>query len=229
MNLRAGYEVALASLIFLLAGPICSRQPSASEMTATSARLFYLSTSSDFAVLGKVIDTRGIGKRLSQEELRNLDDLGKTLGGTVYTVQVEDVVIRRANFGIGGSQPRAVRGKIQVFKRRDGPYSPNELYVKGQRYLIFLSTPDQVTLGNRYLLDKGQVYYQAFEPDQGIVRITSLREPFLIELRQLGEAVRPSDPRQKLQRLKVLLRSTEPELRKSANEAIKLIEQTHRK
>jgi hypothetical protein len=224
---RASYQLALAGLIFVLAARVCPQQLLA-ETTTTDANLFYLSVSSDLAVVGKVIDSRGIGKRLSKEQISKIDDLMKTVGGSLYTIQVEETLIKRSDLGLGESQYPPVNGKLFLFKKRDGPYFPNELYARGQRYLIFLSAPNQANLRKEYMLDSGQTYYQASDPVKGIVQISSSREPFLLKLRQLGEAVRPSDQRQKLQRLKALSRSSDPEIRQSAVEAIKLIEKSRR-
>ena len=44
-------------------------------------------SSSDFVVVGTVIGPSAIGRRLTEKELRELDDLSKTLGGYLYTIR----------------------------------------------------------------------------------------------------------------------------------------------
>jgi hypothetical protein len=109
-------------------------------------------------------------------------------------------------------------------RRRRIIYSPNELYIKGKRYLIFASAiPEQAKLISEYKLGEKSTYYQAFEPDKGIALIESNTEPLLLRVKQLGDAVKPLDPRAKFQKLKALSKSRDPELKDTATAAIDLI------
>jgi hypothetical protein len=208
-------------LTVVLASP---REPAAATPISDMLRL---ATTSEFAVIGKIVNTTGIGKRLSKEELLKLDDLSKALGGTLYAVHVEEVITSRADFMNGGMSPPHPGDTVLIFKSRDAPYSPNELYVKGQRYLIFL-TPiqNQDSLVKKYELDGGRIYYQAEAPDVGVVQISSASSSTVSKFRQLGAAVKPTDPQQKLKRLKALTRSSDEELREASTEAIRLIQAT---
>jgi len=51
-------------------------------VAAPTSDMLRLATTSEFAVIGKVVNTTGIGKRLTREQLQKLDDLSKTLGGS---------------------------------------------------------------------------------------------------------------------------------------------------
>jgi hypothetical protein len=195
----------------------------------SETELLRLATRSDFAFLGTLVGRNGVVKRLSNEELVKLDDGRKALGGTLYIFHVEDVVIKRTDFGIDASRPAFANDNILIFKREGSPYSPNELYIKGKRYLVFVSEiPDQMKLMTDYKLEDKKTYYQAFDIDKGIVQIENNTEPFLLKLKQLGDAVKPLDPRVKLQRLKALSKSRDAELKESARAATSLIRQNFR-
>jgi hypothetical protein len=192
----------------------------------SETELLRLATQSDFAFLGNLVGQTGIAKRFSNDELLKLDDLSKTFGGIVYIFEVEEVVIKGTDFGIDANQPAFADHDVRVFKRQGSPYSPNELYVKGKRYLVFVSEiPDQAKLMTDYKLEEKKTYYQAFDIDKGIVQIENKTEPFLLKLKQLGDAVKPLDPQVKLQRLKALSKSRDAELKESARAATSLIQQ----
>lgn len=204
--------------------------PPESAAATPISDMLRIATTSEFAVIGKVVNTTGIGKRLSKEELLKLDDLSKALGGTLYAVHVEEVITSRADFMNGDVIPPRPGDTVFIFKKRDAPYSPNELYVKSQRYLIFL-TPiqNQDSLVKEYQLDGGRIYYRVEAPDVGVVQISSASLPTVSKFRQLGAAVKPADPQQKLKRLKALTRSSDEELREASTEAIRLIQATLRR
>jgi hypothetical protein len=124
------------------------------ESTAVQTEMLRLATESDFAMLGTLVDLKTVLKRLPEEELKKLDDLSKLLGGTVYAFHVEDVVIKRLDFGINTTGAAFAGNEILIFKLRGKTYSPNELYIKGKRYLIFATAiPDQSKLKTEYKLE----------------------------------------------------------------------------
>jgi hypothetical protein len=189
--------------------------------------LLRVATSSEFGVIARVVKTDGIGRRLSDEELLELykqGDLSKGLGGTLYTFEVEEVLTRGADF-TGAAGPQTPGRHVLIFKPRDGPYSPNEMFVEGERYLIFL-TPieNQEQLPKVYKLDAGHVYYRAYEPSVGVVQLKPDDAPLLSRVRQLGAAVRPADPDQKIKKLKALTHSRDEKLRGAAAGAAALIQ-----
>jgi len=192
--------------------------------------LFRLASSSEFGVVGTVVDTTGVRKRLPPEQLAKLDDLSKVLGGTIFKIHIEEVVTRRTDFGKVRPSTSFPTGDLFIFRKRDAAYFPNELYQRVQRYLIFVNPiSNQTELAKSYELDSKTTYYQAFDPNQGIVRLKSLEDPFVLRFRQLGQAIQPSDPNEKLQRLSVLSKSRDSELSQMAAEAIKLIQHNTRK
>lgn len=198
--------------------------PALAKTTADNS-LFGLASSSDFGIVGTVSNTTGVRKRLSPEELVKLADLSKALGGTIYKIHIDEVVTRRSDFGKGRSSTSFPNGDLFIFRRRDAPYFPNEFYELGQRYLIFVNQiANQTALQKSYELEPKTTYYQAFDPNQGIVRLKSIEDPLVLKFRQLGQAIQPPDLNKKLQRLKILTRSRDPELGQMAEEAIKLIQ-----
>jgi|GEM_PF-3775746 len=205
-----------------------TKSEGSSGSTAPPTEMLRLATESDFAIVGTLVRSEGIVKRLSDEELTKLDDLNKAVGGIVYIFHVEDVVIKRADFGGAANRMSIPVDNLLIFKRRGAgdPYSPNELYVYGKRYLIFVKAfPDPTKLMKDYKLDEKKTYYQAFEPNKGVMLVESNPQQFLLNLKQFGDAVKSPDPRTKLQKLKVLSNSPDPELKQTATAAIKLIHQ----
>jgi hypothetical protein len=206
-----------------LGGPAAPLQ----SQEAPGSVLLRVAKSSDFGVIARVVKTDGIGRRLSDKELLELykqGDLSKGLGGTLYTFEIEDVLTRGTDF-TGAAGPQTPGRHVLIFKPRDGPYSPNEMFVQGERYLIFL-TPieNQGRLPEEYKLEAGRVYYRAYEPMVGVVQLKPGDAPLLSRVRQLGSAVRPADPRQKLKRLKALTHSRDEKLRGAAAGAVALIQ-----
>lgn len=194
------------------------------------SEMFRLATSSEFAVVGRVVSSRPIAKRLSQQELSQLDDLSKTLGGVLYTIKVEDVVISRDDFIDSGPKQKITGGDIFIFKKRDASFFRGESYDQGQKYLIFLTPlPGLDQLVKEYTLAEGETYYEAFEGKKGLVVLVNDSLPLLVRLRQLGGAVKPDDPQQKLKRLRALTQSNDAELRQAAREAIRMIQERLRR
>lgn len=184
-----------------------------------------LAYSSDFIVIGTVIQSRPIPKRLSNDEVEKLDDLSKTLGGVLYTFQVEKILCSRADLTLDVRKTQASSERFFIFKIRDTRFFQEEIYQDKQRYLIFLTAiPHQNQLLNQYNLEKGQIYYRAFEGGKGLVPLSNDDLPLLNKLKQFCAAISPSSPQEKIRRLNNLALSSDPELKQSAIEAIKIIQ-----
>lgn len=182
-------------------------------------------SSSDFVVIGKVAGPpRGITKRLSDKELLELDDIGKAMGGALYTFQVEKVLCAKTDFTPGGRRGSAPFEKFYIFKTRNQPFHLTEFYRENQRYLMFVKKiPENEMLPKIYRLEERNTYYEAFEGRKGLIPLSNDNLPLLNKLKQLCSAVTPSNPREKIRNLNTLTRSSDPELRQSAIEAIEAI------
>lgn len=184
--------------------------------------LFRLASSSDFIVVGTVTSSRPIGKRLTKKELSELDDLSKTLGGYLYILKLEQPICARTDFQSDVARPQFAGRKIYIFKKRDTRFFQEEYYQEKQRYLIFLSAlPEQKRLQSEYLLDNGHIYYEAFDGKKGLISLPLDKLPLLIKLRTFCQAVHTPTVRRKLTGLSHLSRSTDADLRSSADIAIR--------
>ncbi|HWP42466.1 MAG TPA: hypothetical protein VNO14_04475, partial [Blastocatellia bacterium] len=180
---------------------------------------------SDFIAIGIVIQSHPVPERLSNDEIVKLDDLSKTLGGVLYTFQVEKVLCSRADLTPDVRKAPASSERFFIFKIRDTRFFQEEIYQERQRYLIFLtSIPNQNQLLTQYRLEKGRIYYQALEGGKGLIPLSSDEMPLLNKVKQFCEAISPSSPHEKIRRLSNLAVSSDPELRQSAIEAIKIIQ-----
>ncbi len=223
-------RIPLLLLTFSLSmGPAWSQAPASSNITP-HGELFRLATSSDFIAIGTVTSSRAISKRLTEKELLNLDDVGKTLGGVLYTFHAEQVICARADFKSDTQRPRITSDKFLIFKKRDTRFFQEESYKEKILYLILLTAlPEQEQLSRAYRLEKGQTYYEAFEGKKGLVPVADDKRPLLIKLKQFCDAVRPPSAIDKLKGLSRLTHARDPDLRQSAKEAIRLIKENNRR
>jgi hypothetical protein len=80
-----------------------------------------------------VVERRPVRTQISDEELFRLGDMNKGYGGSLYTLQVEEVLCAKTDFDVKVRKARPKPDKIFVFKDRiDGEY-----YQLGLRYLVF--------------------------------------------------------------------------------------------
>lgn len=215
-------SVLLLNLLALSTGA----QPLASDSTKlTGAELIRYVSASDFVVIGTVSAPSAIGKRLTEKESRELTDLGKTLGGYLYPIRVDTLLFARTDLQPGVNRPRLQGAHLLVFKKRDSRFFQEEVYQEGQQVLIFLTAlPDQKALSKEYLLKGDKTYYEAFEGKKGLISISAERRPWLTRLQQLSEALRPADPKKKIERLQRLSAASDVDLKEGARAAIRIIE-----
>src|SRR5580765_347251 len=63
--------------------------------------LYLRATASRFVVIGTVVSTHGVGRRMTPELLRRVkaeSDISLTTGGGLYTIRVESTVCRQTDF-----------------------------------------------------------------------------------------------------------------------------------
>jgi hypothetical protein len=188
--------------------------------------LFGMASASRLTVIGTVASSQGIGRRLTEQQRRDLDDLSKTLGGSLYTIRVESIVCAQTDFERAMPRPQLTNGSLLIFQERDAPLYTGDYrrpdYLVKQRYLLFLTAiPDQDKLPVNYDLEAGQTYYEAVKGEKGVIPLPDDKLRLLTNLKLLCEAVRPVELPLKLKHLHDLRRSSDPDLRQSAEEAIK--------
>jgi hypothetical protein len=218
-------KTVLFCIFSFLTNTVLPQSPSRPVEGSPPGEIYRLASSSDFIAIGTVIQSRPIPKRLSNDEIVKLDDLSKTLGGVLYTFQVEKVLCSRADLTLDVRKAQASGERFFIFKIRDTRFFQEEIYQERQRYLIFLTAiPNQNQLLIQYSLEKGRIYYQALGGGEGLIPLSSDEMPLLDKLKQFCAAVSPSSPHEKIRRLSNLAESSDPELKQSAIEAIKIIQ-----
>jgi hypothetical protein len=205
-------------------------------VTEGSSEIFRLASSADFIAVGILTEIKGTGKRLTEQEARELDDLSKANGGIVYSFRVEQLICAQTDFQPGVGRP-TMEGKslfifhtldepVTEYEGTDTPVKKREKYQLKQRYLLLLTAlPEQEQLTRKYILDGGQIYYTAFEGEKGLITLPADDPSLPKNLMEFCEALSPVEAQQKLARLNVLMHVASPELRSSAKEAIRVIEQ----
>jgi hypothetical protein len=221
MNILVG----LLKLTLFLALVGIQKSPTASQ-DAPLGELFRLSVSSDYVAIGTVTKARLIAQRVPEKKLApgELIDLGDFRGELLYTFHVENLLCARTDFEPGVPRPEMEGEDFYIFKKKF--IDNKERYNQNERYLLFLTpVPNQDQLLKELDLEQGRTYYEAFEGKRGLIPLPDDNLPLLDKLKQVCEAVSPADPQEKLERLKALANSSDPELRQSAKEAMWLIKE----
>jgi hypothetical protein len=191
--------------------------------------IYKRAAASQFVVAGTVTRRDGVGKRWTKDleaKIRAEGDLSLRLGGTLYTVEVENTVCRQGDFRVRSSVSSEVPQTVYVFLPRDDPAwvdgHMREEFMPGQRYLLFLVAPDQKILDRwttTYDLDTHRSYFRGEQRARGVVPLRPGELGVLEKTTHLCEAMRPAEVAQKLAALKKLEDSRDPVLEKEAREA----------
>ena len=214
-----------------------------------SSDLYRRAAASRLVVIGTVVKSEGIGKRLSQSDIEKMKrpapngtivlSLDGTFGGSLYTVQIENILCRQAD--IHSSAPDAPEisrpGQFaHIFVPRDEPMFTDgherEMLLAGQRYLLFLVlTPQPVRKGwvDSFQLDPKQEYYRGEELSRGVIPLPENRkaqkQPLVLRrVAQLCHALRPVTLAGKLAALRTLAASRDPVLKEEAGVAVKALQ-----
>lgn len=183
------------------------------------AELFRRAQSSELIAIVTAVERRPIGMRLIDYDA---PDLSKAHGGSLYVLQVGEVLCARTDFDVKSRKARPRPDRILVFKDRiDGEY-----YQLGQRYLVFL-TPHrkQKDLATTYRLDAGTTYYEAFEGERGLIPLGAENSASVTQIMRFCKALNPAAPEVKIQRLTTLLGSEDAVLDLAADQAIDFFKQ----
>jgi hypothetical protein len=191
--------------------------------------LFQRAAASRFVVIGTIVKSRGVAKRMTPklvDEVRKEGDLSLTLGGTLYTLKLEKTLCRQADFHVKNVQTNEASMPelaVHIFVPRNLAAYPSETILEGHRYLMFLVVPkEQEEWTTTYQLDPKKVYYRAQGGYRGAVPLDGSNQPVVLEkLGQLCQAVSPSPVADKLSALEKLVASQDPVLEREASLAIK--------
>ena len=191
--------------------------------------LYTRAAASRFVVVGTVTRSDGVGKRLTkilEAKIEAEGNLSLIVGGSLYTIEVENTLCRQSDFRFQSlASPEAPR-TVYVFLPRDEPAvvdnHQREMLLPGQRYMLFLVAPDQVTLDHwtaTYDLDPHRSYFRGEQHARGVVPLKPGELGTLQKVERLCQAMRPPEVAQKVAALKKLQESGDPVLEKEAREA----------
>jgi hypothetical protein len=203
--------------------------------------LYARAAASRFVVIGTVVSTQGVSRRMTPELLQHVKaegELSLALGGSLYTIHVESTVCRQLDFRADASTSSEAPQTVYVFLPREEPMFVNgherEVLLPGQRYLLFLAAvPPQVQQKwvESFQLDSSQGYYRGEGLSRGVVPlfqptgevVTPTQPPVVEKVIQLCRAVRPPSVKEKLAALKMLASSGDPVLREEAEAAANVL------
>jgi hypothetical protein len=212
--------------------------------------LYQRAAASRFVVVGTIENSKGIGRRSSEGDSQKTGSASAdgnvvtdlpTLGGSLYSVRIEEVLCHGEDFS---SKPSSV-GTIQpaktlyIFIPRDEPMFANgqmqEIFLPGQRYLLFLAAPAPQVLEKwlaQFQLDPTRDYYRGEELSRGIVplfrqsgeKFIPKQPPVVEKVRRLCRAVQPPTLEGKLALLRKLQDSDDPVLKDEAQKAVSALQ-----
>ena len=146
----------------------------------------------------------------------------KDLGGTLFTVAVEEVICWQGDFAATLSARQTFPDVVHVFVSSADPlyarsrFDPNRLnrreyLLPGREYLLFLmEPPGQDMLVSTYELEPGVTYYRAFEGQRGAVALPDAAyperpftfvTPLVKAVTTFCEAVKGPDPATRIRQL----------------------------
>lgn len=204
-----------------------------------SRDLFERASSSDYVVVGRIVNVKGVGDRIdrnSKEQI--LASMDKPLAGEVFQLQVEETICSRQNFEakqfgrIEAPEPRML--SIFIPAREPVFTGPNrqEVLLRNRRYALFLvAAPPalQKAWTESFELDPKITYYRAEELSRGVIALSpasdpsSKAPPVLEKIQKLCSALRPSSVDQKIANLRELASSDDPDLQREATSAIEAL------
>jgi hypothetical protein len=192
--------------------------------------LFARAAASRLVIIGRVLKSEGVSKRIPPESLEEHLKNGTALGGSLVTVQVEETVCRQSDFSKNSpktddSQPFYLFVPFDESALPDGHY--REVLLPNHRYMLLLDALDSQTLSKTYLLDPGRNYYRGQGQNRGVIPLEAETStgrahnpPDVVnKFRKLCTAMKPANPADKLASLQQLADSGDPVLAREAENA----------
>jgi hypothetical protein len=197
--------------------------------------LYKRASASRFVVIGTVVKIGGVSKRMTAELLERVKaegELSLTLGGSLYTIRIENTVCEQQDFAKSGNHSVESPLIVYVFLPRDEPAvvggHMRETFSLGHRYLLFLAEPSHITLekwNETYELQPNRIYYRGEGLSRGVVPLdmptvahsSSEDKPILEKVTALCSAMRAATVEKKLAALKDLSSSGDPILQREAD------------
>lgn len=196
--------------------------------------LFARAAASRLVVIGTVIKSEGVPRRIPPEEIETRLKNGTARGGSLMTIQADETICRQSDFD--KNAPKVSEGSqlLYLFVPLDDSDLPpgryREVLLPQHRYLL-LRPLDSRLLAADYQLDPNHSYFRGEEENRGVVPLdpssrsdrTHNRPVVVEEFRKLCSAMRPANPRDKLALLDQLTQSADPVLAREAENGKKAV------
>jgi hypothetical protein len=197
--------------------------------------LFARAAASRLVVIGTVIKSEGVPRRIPPEELETRLKNGTARGGSLVTIKADETVCRQSDFD--KNAPKVDEGSQVLYlfvPLDDSTLSPGhyrEVLLPQHRYMLLLQALDSRPLIADYQLDPNRSYYRGEEENRGVVPLDLPSTParthnppeVVDKVRKLCSAMRPANPRDKLALLDQLAQSGDPVLAREAENAKKAV------
>ena len=211
------------------AGMLRSSPPDAAHNVAS---LYKRASASEFVAIGTVTKTQTVKSRKTIAQLDQIRQTGNAPPdfnptgkiGILYTISVEQVLCRKADFAASPPQTIPEPSEVLMFIPLNDGMLYSERAKLNETDLLFLTVPaEQKQWKEDYDLDRSQTYYRATWNSAGVVSLSEPGPdpPILDKITQLCQAVQSADPAQKIAALDKLAASGDPVLAKEAEEAKK--------
>jgi len=153
--------------------------------------------SSDFVVVGKLTGRRTVSRRLTKQELRELNDLGQTIGGSIFKLNVARLLCASNSSGQKANSSKKPTEFLlfESFEKTNAGETARPSYIDEHFYLAFLSViPNQKDLAKRLKLPDG-IYY---EPTGGMKGLILINKPETKEVKITEKACRKLQKTQRI-------------------------------
>jgi hypothetical protein len=231
------YLLVAGLLLSMISAPLTPAQIDTERTPARqdSDHLYLRVSASQFVIIGTVVSTRGVSRRMTPELIARVKakgDLSLALGGDLYEIRTASTVCRQTDLTGDAHIPSRSPTTVHIFLPRDEPMFvngyPRESLTPGRRYLLFLAEPTSEIRQKwtvSFQLDPKQDYYRGEELSRGVVPLFEQTgddfRPFkpqvLEQITQLCRAISAPSLAEKLANLKKLSSSDDPVLKKEAD------------
>lgn len=227
------YKCVTVALITALAGLGVAMTGVSSGRKPDVGRLASIIASSDYVVVGTVVNRRLVTRRLKPSPAaqgkgpRRSIDAKDAVGGATYELQVRQVLCSRTDFQPGIPRPQFSRLVVYQPTERPGPHDAE--WMRGAAYVAFVAAAkDQARLQQDNLLDPATTYFESVGGQDGVfyTALPYARE-IEVQISALCTALEPPLAAEKLRRLQEL-GSNHPDLAESVAEAAELVRRNMR-
>jgi hypothetical protein len=225
----------VAALFSLVATARAQLDTESTPPEKDSNDLFARAAASRLVVIGTVIKSEGVPRRIPPQELEARLKNGTARGGSLVTIRADETVCRQSDFDKNAPNVGEGSQLLYLFVPLDDSNLPpghyREVLLPQHRYMLLLQPLDPRSLIADYQLDPDRSYYRGEEENRGVIPLDlpspsarTHNPPEVVDkFRKLCSAMRPANPRDKLALLNQLAQSADPILAREAENGKKAV------